>query len=110
MYAAPSDSGDLVDHEETVLVEPVLPVSSHSHPHEGCVDFRAREWADRQRVCRIEPVILDDQGWPRLVRIDTACDGGDVTASHSFQSSETASTKPMSSLARSVAATSADCR
>lgn len=69
-----------------------------------------REWADRQRVSRIEAVVLNDQGRLRLVRIDAAGDGDDVSASHTLQSSETASTKSMSLHAPSAAATSWDWR
>ena len=74
------------------------------------VDVRGGERADRQGVRCPEAIILNDERRPRLTRIHATSHGDDVPASHASQSSDTASTKSISALARSAAATSSDCR
>ena len=89
--AAP-DRRDLVDHQEAVAIDASDGVSGDRDPQERCLHVGGGERADGQRLCRVEAVVLNDQCWSWLARIDTASHGDDVTTPHSSQSAETAST------------------
>jgi hypothetical protein len=81
VHVASSDRGDLVDHQKAVVAEAVPFVGSDQQAHQGRFNFLAGRWADRERVSRIEAVVLDNQGRPRLARIDTAGEGDDLFTS-----------------------------
>src|SRR5665213_542194 len=100
----------LVDHEAARLVEPVLLTHLHEEPEERCLSGIGCERADRDRVGRVEPVVLNDDDWPRLAGVARPRGRGpDFAASHS-SSVESASMKSWSSCAIGEDATSALCR
>ena len=92
------------------LTSPLFAAGQETPAETAEPDAPAQESGLPPAVGDIEAIVLDDQGWAWLARIDTASDGDDVSAPHSSQSAETASTKSMSSEARSAAATSSDWR
>src|SRR5690625_2471426 len=107
-HVAASNGRDLVNHQEAVLVEPVLLGRLDPDEQQRRVDVIAGERAHGHRISPVEPVVLNYQRGPRFARVDATGDCDEVSAPHVSQSSETASTKSMSSSARSPSATRTD--
>ena len=89
--AGPSHCRQLVDHQKTGLSYARGGVGRDGEPQERSVDVASRERTDRHRI-RFEAIILDDQCRARFGCVDAASDQPDLSALHSTQSAEIAST------------------
>jgi len=100
-----TDRRDLVDHEPARLVQPVVSARLDLHPKQWRLSAVSRKRTYRHGV-GIEPVVLEDDCWPRFAGVVTATgDGPDLASSHSSGQSDTESTKAWSSALCSLAAT-----
>jgi hypothetical protein len=103
----PSYRRQLVDHQAARFVEPILTGRRYEATEEWRLRRISRERTDRDRVGRIESIILDDNDRSGLAGVArSGSRGPDLAAPHT-SSTESASTKSWSSFALGDDATSA---
>jgi hypothetical protein len=88
----PSHCRQLVDHQKAGLSYARGSVGRDGEPQERSVDVGRGERTDRHRI-RFEAIVLDDQCRARFGCVDAVSNQPDLSALHSTQSAEIASTK-----------------